>query len=77
VHVANIKRPNYCIICKSTFEVGFGEIMHPENLNGRLVTANGSYVGLYGIIYLDDRDVQAYFNGTLVFYKEDSSSQTA
>ena len=28
-------------------------------------------------INLDERDVQAYFNGTLVFYKEDSSSQTA
>lgn len=49
--------------------------MHPENLNGRLVTANGSYVGLYGIIYLDDRDEKAYFNGRLVFYKEDSFSQ--
>ena len=76
-HVAKINKPNYCILCKSSFDVGFGEIMHPENLNGRLVTANGSYVGLYGIIYLDERDVEAYFNGTLVFYKEDSSSQTA
>lgn len=52
-----------------------GEIIHPENLNGRLVTANGSYIGLYGIIYLDDRDVEAYFNGRLVFYKENSSAQ--
>ena len=42
-----------------------------------MVTANGSYIGYNGIIYLDDRDVQAYFNGTLVFYKEDSSAQIA
>ena len=28
-------------------------------------------------INLDERDVEAYFNGTLVFYKKDSSSQTA
>ena len=76
-HVVQIKNPSYCIACESYFDSGFGEIIHPNNLNGRLVTANGSYVGLYGIIYLDDRDIEAYFNGTLVFYKENSSAQTA
>ena len=76
-HVANINFPDYCITCKSFFDNGFGQIIHAIKPSGGMVTANGSYIGYNGIIYLDDRDVQAYFNGTLVFYKEDSSAQTA
>jgi len=76
-HVAKKNNPGYCITCGSYFDGGFGQIIHAIKPNGGMVTANGSYIGYNGIIYLDDRDVQAYFNGTLVFYKEDSSSQTA
>ena len=36
------------------------------------VTANGSYILPSGIIVLVDSDIEAYLNGTLVFYDKDS-----
>ena len=35
---------------------------------GGQVTANGSYILPNGIIVLVDEDIEAYLNGTLVFY---------
>ena len=35
------------------------------------VTLNGSYILPNGIIVLVDEDVEAYLNGTLVFYNKD------
>ena len=35
------------------------------------VTANGSYILPSGIVVLVDEDIEAYLNGTLVFYDND------
>ena len=35
------------------------------------VTSNGSYILPNGIIVLVDADIEAYLNGTLVFYDKD------
>ena len=40
------------------------------------VTLNGSYILPNGIIVLVDEDIEAYFNGTLVFYDKDNLPQT-
>ena len=36
----------------------------------QLITLNGSYILPNGIIVLADEDAEAYYNGTLVFYKK-------
>ena len=40
------------------------------------VTVNGSYILPNGIIVLVDEDIEAYENGTLVFYDKDKLPQT-
>ena len=40
------------------------------------VTLNGSYILPNGIIVLVDEDIEAYENGTLVFYDKDKLPQT-
>ena len=49
-----------------------GQIIH----NVQKVSVNGSYILPSGIIVLVDEDVEAYENGTLVFYDKDSLPQT-
>jgi hypothetical protein len=40
-----------------------------KKINGATkVSVNGSYILPNGIIVLEDADVEAYLNGTLVFY---------
>ena len=39
--------------------------------NAAKVSVNGSYILPNGIIVLVDEDVEAYLNGTLVFYDRD------
>ena len=36
--------------------------------NNTLVSVNGSYILQNGIVVLVDSDIEAYLNGTLVFY---------
>ena len=43
----------------------------PGLLNIQKVTINGSYILPNGIIVLVDEDIEAYENGTLVFYDQD------
>jgi hypothetical protein len=40
------------------------------------VSANGSYILPDGTIMLVEEDIEAYFNGTLVFYDKDNVPQT-
>ena len=63
-----------CRLCGAMIilDDGFGQIIH----NVQKITPNGSYVLLSGIIVLVDEDVEAYENGTLVFYDKESLPQT-
>ncbi len=58
-----------CLLCNGlvNFDNGFGQIIH----NVQKVSINGSYILSNGIIVLVDEDVEAYLNGTLVFYDKD------
>ena len=60
---------SYCIYCGYlvTLTEGFIPIIH----NVQKVSINGSYILSNGIIVLVDEDVEAYLNGTLVFYDKD------
>ena len=40
------------------------------------VSANGSYILPSGIVVLVDEDIQAYLDGTLVFYRPENSPTT-
>ena len=40
------------------------------------VSANGSYILPNGIVVLVDEDVEAYLNGTLIFYNRDDIPTT-
>ena len=62
-----------CIYCHRFINIGdnFGQIIH----NVQKVSVNGSYILPNGIIVLVDEDVEAYENGTLVFYDKESLPQ--
>ena len=47
-------------------------IQVPGKFNIAKVTINGSYILPNGIIVLVDADIEAYENGTLVFYDKDN-----
>ncbi len=73
VHVTKasniVNGKSYCIHCgyMVTLTEGFIPIIH----NVQKVSVNGSYILSNGIIVLVDEDVEAYMNGTLVFYDKD------
>ena len=58
-----------CIYCGRFIKIdeNFSNIIH----NIQKVSVNGSYILPNGIIVLVDEDVEAYMNGTLVFYDKD------
>ena len=47
----------------------------PGMFNVQKVSINGSYILPNGIIVLVDEDIEAYENGTLVFYDRDDLPQ--
>ena len=59
-----------CIYCHRFINIGdnFSQIIH----NVQKVSVNGSYILPNGIIVLVDEDVEAYENGTLVFYDKNN-----
>ena len=64
-----------CVLCGHRIpyeDDGFGQII----MNVQKVTLNGSYILPNGIIVLVDEDIEAYFNGTLVFYDKNNLPQT-
>ena len=64
-----------CLICGALVDAtgGFGESFIQ---NIQKVTINGSYILPNGIIVLVDEDIEAYLNGTLVFYDKNNVPQT-
>ena len=74
-HVVKSSDKTKCMICGATIEAigGLGESFIQ---NIQKVTINGSYILPNGIIVLVDEDIEAYLNGTLVFYDKDNFPQT-
>ena len=56
-----------CIVCKEMLDIEVDKATIESKITYR--TENGSYILENGIIVLDDRDLDAYLNGTLKFYK--------
>lgn len=54
-----------CVSCHRYITVNNNAIMGGASLK---ISTNGSYILPNGIVVLVDEDVEAYFNGTLIFY---------
>lgn len=65
-----------CMLCGQWINLDDTIVMVPGILNIQKVTVNGSYILPNGIIVLVDEDIEAYLNGTLVFYDKDNLPQT-
>ena len=61
-----------CLLCGGRVQTGFIQIQSLINK----VSTNGSYVLSNGIIVLVDEDLEAFFNGSLVFYDKNDESLT-
>ena len=61
----------YCMHCGAKVMLGDSFVQHPGMLSISKVSINGSYVLPNGIIVLVDEDIEAYENGTLVWYDKD------
>ena len=58
-----------CLLCGGDAEMGFNGM----GLNSALInkiSINGSYILPNGVIVLKDEDLQAFLNGTLIFYNK-------
>ena len=64
-----------CIHCNAKVMLDDTIVQVPGMLNVQKVTVNGSYILPNGIIILVDEDIEAYENGTLVFYDRDDLPQ--
>ena len=70
-----IGRFKKCIFCGGLVDTFSGPNQLESTIN--MVTANGSYILPNGVIVLVDEDIEAYLNGTLVFYNRGDSSEAA
>ena len=71
--IVNLRAP--CMYCGAIILIGNDFVqVGPANL--AKVTLNGSYILPNGIIVLVDEDIEAYENGTLVWYDKDDLPQT-
>ena len=59
-----------CKLCNYVLDSDYG-IIGPMG-NRILHSANGSYVLANGVVFLVDEDIDAYFNGTLVFFNSNN-----
>ena len=66
----------YCMYCGALINTGTDIGQVPGILSISKVTINGSYVLPNGIIVLVDADVEAYENGTLLWFDQDDLPQT-
>ena len=58
-----------CLLCGGFAETGFIQLnINSSSVNN--VTLNGSFILPNGVIVLQDEDIEAYLNGTLVFYNK-------
>ena len=64
-----------CMYCGAVILLG-SDIVPVDPFSLTKVTLNGSYILPNGIIVLVDEDIEAYENGTLVFYDKDNLPQT-
>ena len=64
-----------CMYCGAIILLG-DDFVQVEPMSITKVTLNGSYILPSGIIVLVDEDIEAYENGTLVFYDKDKLPQT-
>lgn len=65
-----------CLLCGHLLDLRFDSSV-VESIGGLKVSANGSYILPSGIIVLDPADIEAYFNGTLIFYSREELPETA
>ena len=65
----------FCAVCGAKVMLG-DDIIQVGPLNAQKVTPNGSYLLPNGIPVLVDEDIEAYLNGTLVWYDKDDLPQT-
>lgn len=64
------QRFSTCLLCGGLAEMGFAQ--WPFNSSAvAQVTMNGSFILPNGVIVLEDEDLEAYLNGTLVFFDKD------
>lgn len=56
-----------CLLCGGLAEMGFVQWTINSSAVTK-VTINGSFISPNGVIVLEDEDLEAYLNGTLVFY---------
>lgn len=59
-----------CLLCGGLAEMGFVQLTINSSAVTK-VTINGSFILPNGVIVLEDEDLEAYLNGTLVFYDKD------
>ena len=58
-----------CLLCGGFAEMGFIQLnINSSSVNN--VTLNGSFILPNGVIVLQNEDIEAYLNGTLVFYNK-------
>ena len=72
---SGIGRFKECIECGGVVDTFSGPNQLESTIN--MVTANGSYILPNGVIVLVDEDIEAYLNGTLVFYNRGDNSEAA
>jgi len=58
---------NICIVCGALVSASGG--LFPNTTQATFITVNGSFIAPNGIIYLVEADIDTYFDGTLIFYK--------
>ncbi len=62
-----------CLLCGGLADIGFAELNSNSSAITK-VTVNGSFILPNGVIILEAADLEAYLNGTLVFYDKDQVS---
>lgn len=55
-----------CEVCKAMVNVG--SIIKPNMINIYKISANGSVILQNGVVILNSKDINAYFNNELAFY---------
>ena len=59
-----------CLLCGGPAQMGFDQwTINSSSITK--VTINGSFILPNGVIVLEDEDLEAYLNGTLIFYDKD------
>lgn len=65
-----------CIGCQALLDLNSDKaIVRAKRQNNRIVSDNGSYILANGIIILDEKDIESYMNGSLVFYLENTTME--